>query len=76
MMRFAQSRVVADPSSLIVAAEVACPAAMASFVVAPAARAAAIACWPRCAAMAASCALLSSSDCSDAAWFAVAYVAS
>jgi len=42
--------------------------------VAPAPRAAAIACWPRCAAVAASCAPLSAFNCFVAAWFAAAAI--
>ena len=44
LLRSVQSCIVADPSSPIAAADAACPNVVASFVVAPAARAAAIAC--------------------------------
>ena len=72
LMRSAHFRIVDDLSSPIVVAEADCPSAMASFVATPFARVVAIAYWPRCAAMAASCALLSASNCYVAVWFVAA----
>ena len=66
--RSAHSRIVVDPSSPIVAAEVACLVGRVFSVMASTARDVVIACWPRCAAMAASCALLSAFNYFDAAW--------